>query len=93
VVDVFSMTIGGKEMACSSAWLPEEQGETFLLEADLHWMTPERYEKLLSDDGTIAVSVPVQGRIYGSDTREQAMLGLTVAAPTVEEWRKLHDGK
>lgn len=93
VVDIPEMTLGGKKLLTAIGWVPEEQGETFLLQADLTLVTVERYEKLLNADGTLTVSVPVESWVYGSDTRERAVLQLQLEAPTVEEWRKLYNGE
>ena len=90
VIDVTHMNIGGEEMPCGVGWLPEELGETFLLEVGLPHMTPERYAKLLDGHGNIKVSVTVESWLYGSKTREQAVLRMTVEAPTQEDWRKLY---
>ncbi len=91
VIDVNHMTIGERNMACTVGWVPEELGETFLLEADLFQVTPESYEKLLDENGNMQVKVSVSSSIYGSDTKEQSTLIITLEASTVQEWRDQYD--
>jgi hypothetical protein len=91
VIDVDHMAIGERNMACTVGWVPEELGETYLLEADLFQVTPERYEKLLDKNGNIQVKVPVSSWLYGSDAKEQSTLTITLEAPTVQEWRDQYD--
>ncbi len=91
VIDVSRMNIAGKSLAGMLDWVPEELGETFLLEVDLFHITPERYEKLLDENGNMKVEVPVSSWVYESDAREQSTLTVTIEAFTVEEWRKQYD--
>ena len=91
VIDVNQITVGGRNMTCSVGWVPEEQGETYLLEADLFQVTPEQYAKLLDKNGNIQVEVPVSSWIYGSDTKEQSALTITLEVSTVQEWRDQYD--
>lgn len=91
VIDVNKMTVGGRDLTCTLGQVPEELGETYLLEADLFQVNPERYEKLLDENGNIQVKVPVSSWIYGNDTKEQSTLTLTIEAFTVQEWREQYD--
>lgn len=91
VIDVNKMTVGGRDLTCTLGQVPEELGETFLLETDLFQVTPEQYAKLLDENGNMKVEVPVSSWIYGSDTKEQSTLTVTVEAFTAAEWRNQYD--
>ena len=91
VIDVSRMNIAGKSLAGMVDWVPEELGETFLLEVDLFHMTPERYKKLLDENGNMKLEVPVSSWVYGSDEKEQSTLTMTIEAFTAEEWRVQYD--
>lgn len=91
VVDITHLNIGGMDIWACNYWVPENQGETFFLEADLVNLTPEQYEKMLDGNGNIKVTVPVFSWVYGSDTKEESTLTITAAAPTAQEWRELYD--
>lgn len=73
------MEIGDRRMGMSQDWLPEEQGETFLFEAEL-WSIDSR-AALLNEDGTLSVRILVSSRIYGGDETEVSTLTVTLPVP------------
>lgn len=72
VVSPRFLEIGEKRMGLSCDWLPEETGETFLLEA----CYGEPFETQ-----TITVRVAVRNWLYGSQTYETASLTCTLPVP------------
>ena len=91
VIGITHLSIGGLDSPASNYWVPEDQGKTFILEANLVNVTPEQYEKMLDDNGNIKITVPVSSWVYGSETKEESTLTVTAAAPTIQEWRELYD--
>ncbi|MCI5957190.1 MAG: hypothetical protein MRZ54_09410 [Clostridiales bacterium] len=73
------MEIGGQRLLSSYDWVPEEQGETFLFEADL-WELDDP-AAALNADGTLTVRVLVSSRVYGAEEADEAALTFTVPAP------------
>lgn len=66
------MEIGGQQLPISTDWLPEEEGETFLMETDL-----SRIDGWNADE-TFTVQAVLKVRVYGSDVQETVVLSATV---------------
>ena len=73
------MEIGGQRLPVSTDWLPEDQGETFLMETDLSRI-PE-----WNKDEVLTVQAVLKASVYGSDVQETVVLSATVQGTKSEK--------
>lgn len=66
------MEIGGQRLPVSTDWLPEEQGETFLMEADLSRIDG------WNEGETLTVQAVLNASVHDSDVQETVVLSATV---------------
>ena len=96
-VHVFTLDgwqISGLYPTGSEDFLTDGLGESFFAELRLDSVTPQRYEALLEEDGTISLSCAVSVRDYDSgDVLEEGALTLRVSAPGAEKWREAYEAR
>lgn len=73
------MQIGGQRLPVSTDWLPEEQGETFLMETNLSQIAG------WNKDGTLTVKAVLKASVYNSDVQEMVVLSATVHGTELEK--------
>ena len=79
VLSVRQMTVGGVAMLpVTIDWLPEEQGETFLLEAP--WERARSQNAAVNPDGTVTIRVELETEVYGTGQPQTSTLTLQVPA-------------
>ena len=79
VLSVRQMTVGGVAMLpVTIDWLPEEQGETFLLEAP--WERARSQNAAVNPDGTVTIRVELETDVYGIGQPQTSTLTLQVPA-------------
>jgi len=72
--------------------LPDGLGETFMTELCLDWIRPERYEKLLDENGMLVFEADLTLEAYESgETLEAQKVIVKVGAPTPQEWRNMYE--
>lgn len=82
----------GLVLTGSEDFLADGLGESFFSELHLDSLSPERYEALLDEDGTLPLSCAVSVRDYDSgDTLESGTLTLRVSAPDPGKWREAYE--
>lgn len=79
IVTPLYLQIGQQRLPASLDWVPEAQGETFLMEGDLSRLLNRN--EALNGDGTLTVQAVVNVSVYDGDTQEQAVLSATVKMP------------
>lgn len=72
------MTVGGVTVPVSMDWLPEEQGETFLLEAP--WERARSQNATVNPDGTVTIRLELETDVYGIGQPQTSTLTLQVPA-------------
>lgn len=72
VISPLYMEISGQRLPISTDWLPEEQGETFLMEADLSRIDG------WNEGETLTVQAVLNASVYGSEVQETVVLSATV---------------
>ena len=94
-VHVFTLDgwrIGGMIPTGSEDFLPDGPGESFFAELHLDRLSPELYEGLLDEDGTLSLSCAVHVRDFDTgETLEDGTLTLRVSAPIPGEWRNAYE--
>ena len=78
VLSVRQMTVGGVTVPVSMDWLPEEQGETFLLEAP--WERARSQNATVNPDGTVTIRLELETDVYGIGQPQTSTLTLQVPA-------------
>lgn len=86
---VDAMRVGKANVTQAYDWVPDEQGETYLLQGDLWRLDDAHYLSALNADGTLTVTVSLNCHV--GDTTETVTLTADLPAPTMEEWRNLKD--
>ena len=82
----------GLVLTGSEDFLADGLGESFFSELHLDSLSPERYEALLDEDGTLPLSCAVSVRDYDSgDTLESGTLTLRVSTPDPGKWREAYE--
>ena len=83
---------GGLYLTGSEDFLADGLGESFFAGLRLDSITPQRYEAMLDEGGSLCLSCAVSVRSYDSgDTLETGNLTLRVSAPGTEEWRAAYE--
>lgn len=94
-VKVFSVNgwkLGDMFMAGSEDYLPDGKGDTFFTEIHLDSIKPERYEKILDENGFLEFTSMLTLADHSSGTLlESGTITLLIEAPSVEEWRNLYE--
>jgi len=94
-VNVFSVNgwkLGDLFMTGSEDYLPDGKGETFFTEIHLDSIKPERYEKILNENGFLEFTSPLTLIDHSSGTLlESETITLLIEAPSTEEWRNLYE--
>ena len=76
VLSVRKMTVGGVAVPVSMDWLPEEQGETFLLEAP--WERARSQNAAVNPDGTVTIRLELETNVYEAGQPQTSTLTLRV---------------
>lgn len=94
-VKVFSLNdwkLGDMFTAGSEDYFPDGKGDTFFTEIHLDSINPERYEKILDENGFLEFTSTLTLADHSSGTLlESGTITLLIEAPSVEEWRNLYE--